>query len=179
MARCGIVEKSLRNRSNWPNCGRRKKGEANNRIRPLGSKRTEELKLRQAREANNFCLRWTASRDRVRFQIVGVKVVVAFVAGALFSSTVSNVGVTIRGRGELILSAHSDRSPQPRNPRGGETKREREMVEEIRQSDISLSLLDRPFILGTWKPRKISYGTFDGILPYRCLFLSFFLSLSL
>lgn len=117
---CGIVEKSLRNRSNWPNCGRRKKGEANNRIRPLGSKRTEELKLRQAREANNFCLRWTASRDRVRFQIVGVKVVVAFVAGAPFSSTVSNVA--IRGRGELILSAQKS----PASKRGRETKREKE-----------------------------------------------------
>lgn len=68
---------------------------------------------------------------------------VAFVAGAPFSSTVSNVGVTIRGRDELILSAHSDRSPQPRNPRERDTNRKGESVEEIRQLDISLSLRSR------------------------------------
>lgn len=167
---CGIVEKSLRNRSNWPNCGRRKKGEANNRIRPLGSKRTEELKLRQAREANNFCLRWTASRDRVRFQIVGVKVVVAFVAGAPFSSTVSNVA--IRGRGELILSAQKSPASKPVEEKQRERKRNGRRNPTIRY----FASLARPLVY-PWKPRKISYRIFDGILPYRSSFLSFSLLL--
>lgn len=168
---CGIVEKSLRNRSNWPNCGRRKKGEANNRIRPLGSKRTEELKLRQAREANNFCLRWTASRDRVRFQIVGVKVVVAFVAGAPFSSTVSNVA--IRGRGELILSAQKSPASKPVEEKQRERKRNGRRNPTIRY----FASLARPLVY-PWKPRKISCRIFDGILPYRSSSLSLSLSFS-
>lgn len=87
---------------------------------------------------------------------------VAFVAGAPFSSTVSNVGVTIRGSGELILSAHSDTSPpQPRNQRGGETERERNGRRNptTRYFAFVALLLDRSFILGNREKYRVELST--------------------
>lgn len=92
---------------------------------------------------------------------------VAFVAGAPFSSTVSNVA--IRGRGELILSAQKSPASKPVE----EKQRERKRNEEIRQSDISLPLLDRSFILGNQEKYRIEFSTEFYLTD---LLLSLFLS---
>lgn len=58
-----------------------------------------------------------------------------------------------------MSSSYLRRSPQPRNPWKRNKERERETVEEIRQSDISLPLLDRSFILGNQEKYRIEFST--------------------
>lgn len=154
--------------------GRRNKGEANNRIRPLGSRRTEELKLRQAREPNNFCLRWTASRDRVRFQIVGVRCIRR--RSTVLKHRQQRWRYDKRKRwAHLICALRHKSSPASKPARWRDRERERNGRRNptTRYFAFVALLLDRSFILGNREKYRVELST-----EFYLIDLSLSLSLS-